>query len=73
MYVVTEYDLANLTRKSVSERVKARVFIAHLDFRESLERQAHEHRLIWHSFRSECCSARNEYLLDYWRSVNRFV
>ncbi|HZO56699.1 MAG TPA: acetyl-CoA hydrolase/transferase C-terminal domain-containing protein [Bryobacteraceae bacterium] len=46
MYVVTEYGMVNLKGKSVAERAKALMSIAHPDFREDLERQAHEHRLI---------------------------
>jgi acyl-CoA hydrolase len=46
MYVVTEYGMVNLKGKSVAERAKALISIAHPDFREDLERQAHEHRLI---------------------------
>jgi acyl-CoA hydrolase len=46
MYVVTEYGIVNLKGKSVAERAKALISIAHPDFREGLERQAHEHRLI---------------------------
>jgi acyl-CoA hydrolase len=46
MYVVTEYGMANLKGKSVPERAKALISIAHPDFREELERQAYEHRLI---------------------------
>ena len=46
MYVVTEYGIVNLKGKSVAERAKALIGIAHPDFREDLERQAHEHRLI---------------------------
>ncbi|HLQ88552.1 MAG TPA: acetyl-CoA hydrolase/transferase C-terminal domain-containing protein, partial [Xanthobacteraceae bacterium] len=46
MYVVTEYGLVNLKGKSVAERAKALIGIAHPDFREELERQAYEHRLI---------------------------
>jgi acyl-CoA hydrolase len=48
MYVVTEYGKVNLKGKSVAERAKALISIAHPDFREHLERQAHEHRLIPH-------------------------
>ena len=44
--VVTEYGMVNLKGKSVAERAKALVGIAHPDFREGLERQAYEHRLI---------------------------
>jgi acyl-CoA hydrolase len=46
MYVVTEYGLVNLKGKTVAERAKAMIALAHPDFREGLERQAHEHRLI---------------------------
>jgi acyl-CoA hydrolase len=46
MYVVTEYGLVNLKGKSVAERARALIAIAHPDFREVLERQAYEHRLI---------------------------
>ena len=46
MYVVTEYGMVNLKGKSVPERAKAVISIAHPDFREDLERQAYEQRLI---------------------------
>jgi acyl-CoA hydrolase len=46
MYVVTEYGMVNLKGKSIAERAMALIGIAHPDFREGLERQAHEHRLI---------------------------
>jgi acyl-CoA hydrolase len=46
MYVVTEYGMVNLKGKSIAERAMALIGIAHPDFREDLERQAHEHRLI---------------------------
>ena len=46
MYVVTEYGMVNLKGKSVPERARALISIAHPDFRETLERQAYEHRLI---------------------------
>lgn len=46
MYVVTEYGLVNLKGKSVPERARALVSIAHPDFREDLERAAHERRLL---------------------------
>jgi len=46
MYVVTEYGIVNLKGKSIAERAKALIGIAHPDFREDLERQAHEHRLV---------------------------
>jgi acyl-CoA hydrolase len=46
MYVVTEYGLVNLKGKSVAERAIALISIAHPDFRDQLECQAYEHRLI---------------------------
>jgi acyl-CoA hydrolase len=46
MFVVTEYGMVNLKGKSVAERARALIGIAHPDFREDLERQAYEHRLI---------------------------
>ena len=46
MYVVTEYGIANLKGRSVAERARAMISLAHPDFREELERAAHEHRLI---------------------------
>lgn len=48
MYVVTEYGMVNLKGKSVAERAKALISIAHPDFREHLERQAYEYRLLQH-------------------------
>jgi acyl-CoA hydrolase len=48
MFVVTEYGIVNLKGKSVAERAKSLIGIAHPDFREGLERQAYEHRLIPH-------------------------
>jgi acyl-CoA hydrolase len=46
MYVVTEHGMANLKGKSVAERARALIGLAHPDFREQLERAAFEHRLI---------------------------
>ncbi len=46
MYVATEYGMVNLKGKSVAERALALISLAHPDFREELERQAFEHRLI---------------------------
>ena len=46
MYVVTEYGMVNLKGKSVAERALAVISIAHPDFREGLEREAYEYRLI---------------------------
>lgn len=51
MYVVTEYGIVNLKGKSVPERAKALISIAHPDFREQLEREAHERRLLPRGFR----------------------
>ena len=48
MYVVTEYGMVNLKGKSVPERAKAMISLAHPDFREGLEREAREHGLIPH-------------------------
>ena len=39
-YIVTEYGIADLRGKSVPERAKALISIAHPDFREDLEREA---------------------------------
>jgi len=50
MYVVTEYGIANLKGRSVPERAKALIGIAHPDFREELSRQAREHGLISRQF-----------------------
>lgn len=50
MYVVTEYGMVNLKGKSVAERARALISIAHPDFRDGLERQAYEHRLIPRGF-----------------------
>ncbi len=46
MYVVTEYGMVNLKGKSVPERARALISIAHPDFREGLERSAREYRMI---------------------------
>ena len=46
MYVVTEYGLTNLKGKSVADRAKALIGLAHPDFREDLSRQARESGLI---------------------------
>ncbi len=50
MYVVTEYGMVNLKGKSVPERARALIGIAHPDFREELERTARESRLLPRSF-----------------------
>ncbi len=46
MFVVTEYGMVNLKGKSVADRAKAMISIAHPDYRESLEREAYENRLL---------------------------
>ncbi|MFY8154657.1 MAG: acetyl-CoA hydrolase/transferase family protein, partial [Hyphomicrobiales bacterium] len=46
MYVVTEYGMVNLKGKSVAERARALISIAHPAFREELEKQARQHGLI---------------------------
>ena len=46
MYVVTEYGLVNLKGKSVAERARALITLAHPDFRAGLEREAREKNLI---------------------------
>jgi acyl-CoA hydrolase len=50
MYVVTEYGIANLKGKSVAERALALIALAHPDFREDLERQAYDARIIPRGF-----------------------
>jgi acyl-CoA hydrolase len=46
MYVVTEYGMVNLKAKSIAERARALISIAHPDFREELERGAYERRIL---------------------------
>ena len=46
MYLVTEYGIVNLKGRSVAERAMAIISIAHPDFRERLECEAYQHRLI---------------------------
>jgi acyl-CoA hydrolase len=55
MYVVTEYGMVNLKGKSVAERATALISLAHPEFREGLEREAYDYRLIP---RGVCFSAR---------------
>ena len=50
MFVVTEYGLVNLKGKSIPERTKAMISLAHPDFREDLEREARTNGLIHRSF-----------------------
>lgn len=51
MYVVTEFGIVNLKGKSVASCAKALISLAHPDFREQLEREAYENKLILPSFR----------------------
>jgi acyl-CoA hydrolase len=46
MYVVTEYGMVNLKGKSVPERARALIGIAHPDFRDALAREAREKNLV---------------------------
>jgi 4-hydroxybutyrate CoA-transferase len=46
-HVVTEHGHANLFGMGVHERARALISIAHPDFREELQRRAHELRLTW--------------------------
>ena len=46
-HVVTEYGRVDLFGMGVHDRAKALISIAHPDFREELERKAHELRLTW--------------------------
>jgi acyl-CoA hydrolase len=50
MYVVTEYGMVNLKGKSVADRARAMISLAHPDYREQLEREARESRLIPRAF-----------------------
>ena len=46
MYVVTEFGMVNLKGKSVADRARALISIAHPDYREQLTREAYANRLI---------------------------
>lgn len=46
MYVVTEYGMTNLKGRSVCERARALISLAHPDYREGLEREAREQGLV---------------------------
>ena len=46
MYVVTEFGIVNLKGKSVPERARAMISLAHPEFRDELERQAHRSGLL---------------------------
>jgi 4-hydroxybutyrate CoA-transferase len=45
-YIVTEYGVADLWLKSVPQRVREMLKIAHPDFREELEKEAKEAGLL---------------------------
>ena len=45
-----EYGIVNLKGRSTNERARLLIGIAHPDFREELERDAYNHRLIPHGF-----------------------
>ncbi|GJQ08379.1 hypothetical protein GpartN1_g170.t1 [Galdieria partita] len=45
-YIVTEYGIAELKGKSIRERAKALISIAHPDFREQLEQEAKRRSLL---------------------------
>lgn len=49
-YVITEYGIANLYGKSVRERVRSLIDIAHPDFREELERYAYDVKFLNRKF-----------------------
>ena len=46
MYVVTEYGMVNLKGKSVPQRARAMIGLAHPDYRQDLERQALDNGLL---------------------------
>jgi acyl-CoA hydrolase len=50
MYVVTEFGKVNLKGKSIPERAKGMISLAHPDFRDDLEREARENGLIPRTF-----------------------
>jgi acyl-CoA hydrolase len=50
MFVVTEFGLVNLKGRSVPERARAMISLAHPDFRDDLEREARTNGLIPKSF-----------------------
>ncbi|CAG1006543.1 itaconate CoA-transferase [Myxococcaceae bacterium] len=50
MYVVTEYGIVNLKAKSIAERARALIDLAHPDFREGLAREARELGLVPRAF-----------------------
>lgn len=46
-YIITEYGIADLYGKTLRERVKALINIAHPKFRDDLERKALEFKWLW--------------------------
>ena len=46
MYVVTEFELVNLKGRSIPERARAMISLAHPDFSDDLERDARENGLL---------------------------
>ena len=46
-YIITEYGIADLWGKTMRERVKALIKIAHPNFREGLDRQARDFKWLW--------------------------
>ena len=46
-YIVTEYGLANLYGRTLNERAKALINIAHPDDREKLDRDWHQVRALY--------------------------
>jgi len=64
MYVVTEYGMVNLKGKSVAERAQSIICLAHPDFREELERQAYENRLIPRGVSFSCREKMSESLQE---------
>ena len=46
MYVVTEFGMVNLKGRSVPDRARAMISLAHPDFREELARDARQHGLV---------------------------
>ncbi len=49
-YVVTEYGVADLYGRTIRERVRSLIEIAHPDFREELEQRAYDQKYISRSF-----------------------
>jgi acetyl-CoA hydrolase len=46
-YFITEYGIADLFGKTVRERVKGLIGIAHPKFRDELEKKAREYKYLW--------------------------